>query len=223
MYNTNKIDTILFDMDGTVLASEELFGIAELKLLRGYGVHAELKDLIEFRGTSENEFYPLFIRKFNLNDNPIQIKKRLKAILFDTFKDSLEYINGFKEFYSEIVLRHNIKTALVTNTSLEIVNHIRKCIDLDDYFEIYITASDVSEPKPSPVPYLNAMRAAQSRSGDTVIIEDSTSGLISALSSECEVIALTTTLTSKQIGDISPKITACSNYKEIKKFLEDRV
>ena len=137
MYNTNKIDTILFDMDGTVLASEELFGAAELKLLGGYGIHAKLKDLIEFRGTSENEFYPLFIRKFNLNNNPIDIKKRLQAILFDTFRDSLKYIKGFQDFYSEIISRHNIRTALVTNTSLEIVNHIRKHINLDYYFDIY--------------------------------------------------------------------------------------
>ena len=147
----------------------------------------------------------------------------MQAILFDSFKDSLEYIKGFQDFYSEIISRHNIRTALVTNTSLEIVNHIRNHINLDYYFDIYITASDVSDSKPSPVPYLNAMQAAQSIPERTVIIEDSTSGLISAISSECEVIALTTTLTSKQIEAISPKIVICSNYSSIKKFLEDRV
>ena len=38
MYNTNKINSIIFDMDGTVLQSEGLFSIAEQKLLNDYGI-----------------------------------------------------------------------------------------------------------------------------------------------------------------------------------------
>ena len=38
MYYTNKIDTILFDMDGTVLDSEGVFEKAQLLLLEEYNI-----------------------------------------------------------------------------------------------------------------------------------------------------------------------------------------
>ena len=62
MYNTNKIDTILFDMDGTVLASEDIFGASERRLLQSYGINVDLEALIEFRGLSIEEFYPRFLK-----------------------------------------------------------------------------------------------------------------------------------------------------------------
>ena len=65
MYNTNKINSIIFDMDGTVLQSEGLFSIAEQKLLNDYGIIIELDELDVFRGMSEEDFYPHFIQKFH--------------------------------------------------------------------------------------------------------------------------------------------------------------
>ena len=43
MYYTNKIKSILFDMDGTVLESEGLFARAEHALLKDYGVEIDIR------------------------------------------------------------------------------------------------------------------------------------------------------------------------------------
>mgnify|MGYP001315643423 CR=1 FL=1 len=85
MYYTNKIDTILFDMDGTVLASEDIFGISEQRLLESYGINVELDALIEFRGLSIEAFYPQFIAKFNLDDSIEVVQNKLQAILYQSF------------------------------------------------------------------------------------------------------------------------------------------
>tara|TARA_B100000959_G_C14980495_1_gene623248 strand:+ start:2114 stop:2785 length:672 start_codon:yes stop_codon:yes gene_type:complete len=223
MYYTNKIDTILFDMDGTVLASEDIFGISEQRLLESYGINVELDALIEFRGLSIEAFYPQFIAKFNLNDSIKVVQNKLQAILYKSFSEDLEYIPGFINFYNDIIISYDIKTALVTNTSLELVNHIRKSINLDHFFSLYITASDVSCPKPSGIPYIQAIKELQSTSDSTIVIEDSGSGIRSGLEAGCEVIALTTTLLTNQIQEISDRITICDNYGEIKNCLHGRV
>ena len=223
MYYTNKIDTILFDMDGTVLASEDIFGISEQRLLESYGINVGLDALIEFRGLSIEAFYPQFIAKFNLDDSIEVVQNKLQAILYQSFSEDLEYIPGFINFYNDIIIPHGIKTALVTNTSLELVNHIRKSINLDQFFSLYITASDVSRPKPSGIPYVQAIKKLESTADSTIVIEDSSSGIRSGLEAECEVIALTTTLLSKQIQEISDEITICDSYGEIKNFLQGRV
>jgi len=223
MYYTNKIDTILFDMDGTVLASEDIFGISEQRLLESYGIHVELEALMEFRGLSIEAFYPRFITKFNLDDSIEVVQNKLQAILYQSFSEDLEYIPGFINFYNDIISPYDIKTALVTNTSLELVNHIRKSINLDDFFSVFITASDVSQPKPSGIPYIKAIKELESTSDTTIVIEDSSSGIRSGLEAECEVIALTTTLSSDKIQEISDQITICDGYGEIKNFLQARV
>ena len=210
-------------MDGTVLASEDIFGISEQRLLESYGINVELDALIEFRGLSIEAFYPQFIAKFNLNDSIKVVQNKLQAILYKSFSEDLEYIPGFINFYNDIIISYDIKTALVTNTSLELVNHIRKSINLDHFFSLYITASDVSCPKPSGIPYIQAIKELQSTSDSTIVIEDSGSGIRSGLEAGCEVIALTTTLPTNQIQEISDRITICDNYREIKNCLHGRV
>ena len=66
LHNTNKIKGILFDMDGTVLDSEGLFEAAQIKLLNEYNITAERSALAEFKGMSYKDFYPCFMKKFNL-------------------------------------------------------------------------------------------------------------------------------------------------------------
>ena len=112
-----------------------------------------------------------------------------------------------------------MKTALVTNTSREIINHVSQCIDLDRYFDMKITSSDVVEPKPSAVPYNVAMDRLSVTSSGCAIIEDSSSGLQSAISSGAEVIGITTTRSKKEIAEISSDIHVFDSYAEIKKFL----
>ena len=223
MYSTNKINTILFDMDGTVLASEDIFGTSELILLRDYGIDAKPEELHEFRGTSVDKFYPRFISKFALPDNQDTIKKKLLSILYDKFSTDLEYIPGFIDFYNSVISAHNIKTALVTNTSLDLVNHIRQSINLDNFFSVFIAASDVSAPKPSGIPYLQAISQLNSSLDNTIVIEDSETGILSGLNAGCEVIAITTTLNHDQIKKISEDVVVCANYLEIKKYLQARI
>ena len=223
MYNTSKIDTILFDMDGTVLASEDIFGTSELILLQSYGINVNSKALREFRGMSVDEFYPRFIAKFSLPDGRDIIQKKLLDILFDRFKTDLEYIPGFVDFYDSIISPYNIKIALVTNTSLDLVNHMRKSINLDNFFSIFITASDVMEPKPSGIPYLKALDQLSSNSAHTIVVEDSKTGILSGLNAGCEVFALTTTLSYLEIREISKEVQIVDSYEDIKKCLDGRI
>ena len=112
MYYTNKIDTILFDMDGTVMASEDIFGISEQRLLESYGINVGLDALIEFRGLSIEAFYPQFIAKFNLDDSIEVVQNKLQAILYQSFSEDIEYIPGFINFYNDIIIPHGIKQLL---------------------------------------------------------------------------------------------------------------
>ena len=52
----------------------------------------------------------------------------------------------------------------------------------------------------------------------TLIIEDSKTGLLSAVKSKAHVIGITTSLTKDQIKDIDKNITVVNSYHEINKI-----
>lgn len=221
MYNTNKYDAILFDMDGTVLQSENLFSKAELMLLKHYGVEASMKDLEEFRGMAPEEFYRNFKIKFNITEKTKILKKQLIIYLYKIFEDNLRYVDGFEDFYNTHVLDQMIGTALVTNTSRNIVDKVIEITNINNYFKTIITSSDVLNQKPHPDPYLKAMEILGVKASKTLLIEDSSIGIQSALNTGADVIVIKTSLAEIEINNIDDKLISCDNYMQISKFLNN--
>ena len=133
------------------------------------------------------------------------------------------YVDGFETFYKKHVLNEDRKVALVTNTSLDIVNKVKSSINISEYFNTVITSTDVSNPKPSPVPYLMAMEMLGVDPEDAIIIEDSNSGLVSGVRSGATVFGIQTTLSTSEISSISSKIIIIKDYSELSKYLDSIV
>tara|TARA_Y100001970_G_C14250071_1_gene871173 strand:- start:3375 stop:4043 length:669 start_codon:yes stop_codon:yes gene_type:complete len=221
LYNTNKIDGILFDMDGTVLDSEGLFDAAQIKLLEEYNISITANELAEFKGMSYKDFYPQFMTKFNLNEDVDYIRSKLRTYLHHVMETELKYIDGFEDFYESFIKDSDIKVGLVTNTTRLTYEKIRSYINIDEYFPFVITVTEAIEPKPSPSPYLQAMDSLSLSFRNTIIIEDSKTGLISAVRSKATVLGITTSLTANAIQQIDKSINTASSYKEIKAYLEN--
>ena len=221
MYNTSKISGVLFDMDGTVLDSEGLFDSAQIKLLNEYGITVDASELSEFKGMSYKDFYPRFMSKFNLNEEEDFIRSKLRTYLHHIMETDLKYIDGFEDFYNSFIRDTNIKVGLVTNTTRLTYQKIQSCTSIDRYFSFSITVTEAIEPKPSPSPYLQAMESLSLLSKDTVIIEDSKTGLLSALQSNATVLGITTSLTKSEMNKIDQNINVVSSYSDIKAYLEN--
>ena len=58
--------------------------------------------------------------------------------------------------FSNLILNKGFKVGSVTNTTRATYNKIQSILNIDDYFQS-VNLNRVSKPKPSPVPYLEAM------------------------------------------------------------------
>ena len=217
----NKLKGVLFDMDGTVLDSEGLFDTAQLALLNEYNINGSIKELSEFKGMSHTKFYPQFIKKFDLDDDIQIIRLKLRTYLHEIMEKNLAFINGFKEFYHSAIENTNLKVGLVTNTTRLTFTKIQTFINIDDYFPYVLTVTEAKEPKPSPIPYLQAMDFLSLSPDETLIIEDSKTGLLSAVKSNANVFGITTSLTKNKIKEIDKKIMIANSYKDIERFLKN--
>jgi len=211
----NNIKGILFDMDGTVLNSEPLFDEAQLLLLKEYNIASNPKQLEEFRGMSYKNFYPIFMNKFNINADVKSIRLKMRTFLHKIMETKLKFVNGFEDFHNSFIKCNKLKVGLVTNTSRLTYQKIQTCINIDDYFNFVITVTEAIEPKPSPIPYIQAMKYLSLNATDTVVIEDSKTGLLSGVKSGAKVIGLTTSLTYNQIKNIDKNILIANSYHDI--------
>ncbi len=216
----DNIKGILFDMDGTVLDSEGLFEKAQLLLLEEFNVFSNKNQLEEFKGMSYKYFYPQFMKKFSLSGNTESIRLKLRTYLHNIMEENLKFINGFENFYKSSIQNTNLKIGLVTNTTRLTYQKIQKIINIDDYFNYVLTVTEANKPKPSPEPYLQAMEYLSLSAKQTLIIEDSKTGLLSGIQSKANVIGITTSLTKKQINNIDKNIIVANSYNDINQYLK---
>ena len=216
----NQIKGILFDMDGTVLASEGLFDKAIKIFLEEKNIIIKSQELNIFKGLSYKDFYPKFTKKFKIRDEVELIRKRIRTNLYKLMETDLKYINGFKSFHKDIIKYSDIKTAVVTNTTRKSYEKIQSIVNINKYFNYSITVTEAKKPKPSPEPYLQAMERLNLKPTNTIIIEDSKTGFLSALKTKSKVVGITTTLRRQEIKNISKDIQIAKSYLEIKNFLK---
>ena len=221
LHYTTKYSGILFDMDGTVLDSEGLFDKAQLRFLKENDILVSNEDLSEFKGLSYKHFYPRFMSKFNITGAVDGIRLKLRTYLHEIMETELEYIEGFEEFYNSYILGHQVKVGIVTNTTRLSYQKIDQCVGIGNYFPYSLTASESREPKPSPVPFIQAMDELKLTSDKTLIIEDSQTGLLSAVGSGAQVIGITTSLSKQDILNIDNSIHVVDTYQDIADYLEN--
>ena len=221
LYYTTKYSGILFDMDGTVLDSEGLFDKTQLRFLKENDILVSSEDLSEFKGLSYKHFYPRFMSKFNITGAVDGIRLKLRTYLHEIMETELKYIEGFEEFYNSYISGHQVKVGIVTNTTRLSYQKIDQCVGIGNYFPYSLTASESREPKPSPVPFIQAMDDLKLTSDKTLIIEDSQTGLLSAVGSGAQVIGITTSLSKQDILNIDNSIHVVDTYQDIADYLEN--
>lgn len=176
---------ILFDCDGTLVDSEILAQRATLNLLikRGIPLSAEVYSL-RYAGLRGEEIVSLISREYN-HDFPEDFIDEMNYAIHDRIYRDLEPINGVRELLEGIT----IPKAVVSNGSLRHVQSSLNKVQLSHHFnERYFTYDMVPKPKPAPDVYLHALQELSLQPHETVVIEDSPTGVKAAVGANIPVI-----------------------------------
>jgi HAD superfamily hydrolase (TIGR01509 family) len=108
--------------------------------------------------------------------------------VFELFEQGLVWRPGACELL-HAVKRAGLPTALVTSTGRALVEVALKTIGGEN-FDVVVCGDEVSMPKPDPEPYRTAATLLGVAIEDCVAIEDSPTGVSSALASGAAVLAV---------------------------------
>ncbi|MEV4278321.1 HAD family hydrolase [Actinoplanes xinjiangensis] len=180
---------MLFDMDGTLVDSERLWGIAlgELAVQAG-GALSETARLAMV-GTSMARSMQLFRDDLGQPGRPeAPDVEWLTVRVQQLFADGLVWRPGAMELL-HAVRAAGIPTALVTSTGRRLVEVALRTLGPEN-FDVVVCGDEVQRPKPDPEPYRTAAALLGVPIGACVAIEDSPSGVASAAAAGAVVLAV---------------------------------
>jgi beta-phosphoglucomutase-like phosphatase (HAD superfamily)/tRNA A-37 threonylcarbamoyl transferase component Bud32 len=144
----------LFDLDGTLIDTDELYFEIWKELLKEYNI---IVDIIYYKkiikGKSDKNFLQSIIP--NITDNKIKEISFLKDKIFINKIDKIKIYDGVIDFLKQLI---NSRTAIVTNCNKTAVLEILKYYNISQYINKIISTDDIVKTKPDKEPYVNAIK-----------------------------------------------------------------
>ncbi|MFZ3576933.1 pyrophosphatase PpaX [Virgibacillus sp. DJP39] len=161
-----KIHTILFDLDGTLIDTNELIIASFLHTFEHYKLPITRDEILPFIGPS-------------LKDTFDQIETIDTEEMIQTYRDhNLHHHDNYVEAYPYVVetlkqlKEKGFKLGVVTTKMRTGVNMGLKLVGLEDLFDTVITLDDVTHAKPHPEPIIKAIKELGANASSTLMVGD---------------------------------------------------
>ena len=176
-------------MDGTLVDSEKVWDIALNELARRAGGTLSPSARQAMIGSNMSRSMQLLRDDLNQPDRPEEPDVAwLTDRVFELFGKGLVWRPGAYELL-RLVRAAGIPTALVTSTGRKLVEVALDTLGREN-FDVVVCGDEVRSPKPDPEPYRTAADLLGVRIEDCVAIEDSPTGVASAVASGAAVLAV---------------------------------
>lgn len=179
-WHATAFEAVVFDMDGLLLETEELWVTAEAELFRRHGVDFTRDDQLAVMGTS----FDVTARHFAARlDWPFERRAELvdesTAIMHELVKRDVAARPGAVELVAALRQR-SVPLGLASNSPRFLVDDALATARLADAFDAVVSVDDVEHPKPAPDIYVEVCRRLAVEPHRALALEDSVSGITAA-------------------------------------------
>jgi len=171
-----KITTVLFDLDGTIIDTNELIIESFMHSLKGH-VAADfgreriipsmgeplIHQMRKFTGREDVASFVGAYREYNLLKHDEMVR------LFPGVRETLEKLR-----------RKGIRMGIVTTKMRETTLRALKMLEIYSYMDAIVTLDDVENAKPHPEPVAKAIEALGAVPSETLMVGDSSVDIVSA-------------------------------------------
>lgn len=189
MFGRKLPAAVLWDMDGTLVDSEEYWLSSEQSLANEFNGSWGVQDGLDLIGMSLYESSKVMKAKMGLQLEPDEIINRLTDDVVAQLEVSIPWRPGAQSLLRELKKR-GVKTALVTMSMTRMAESVANQIPFEA-FDVIVAGDMVTHGKPHPEPYLLAARLLGVAPEDCVAFEDSLTGLTSAEAAGTKAVGVT--------------------------------
>jgi sugar-phosphatase len=185
------IDTIFFDLDGTIIDSEPAALQSILDCTSSWGVPVSRADAMAVAGKKWEVAFDLLYTKFPMplsrEEASAKIVARFKEIVHGDLKVVPGSVAAVQDFAK------HFRLALISGSLRSDVLWALETLDIKKHFEHILGAEDYPGSKPAPDGYLKAIQLFGAQASQTLVFEDSHPGILSGKAAGLKVVAITST------------------------------
>lgn len=183
---TGELQAVLWDMDGTLVRTEELWMTAEERTMASFGSYWDAQDQAVAIGGPLDRVVQYMAQRVGRPE--ALVGERLVGEIETLMREQpVPWMPGALELHERLT-DIGIGQALVSNSWRELIEVALE--ELHTSFDVVIAGDEVERTKPDPLPYLKACAELGAQPQRSVVLEDSPTGVTAALEAGCWVVGI---------------------------------
>jgi beta-phosphoglucomutase len=191
-------EAAIFDWDGTLADTRQVIVASFQKALRDVGCNVDAEFIERRIGIGASETFREMLRasKMSFDEALVAslVEKKVQTEidmgsqvrLFEGATTLLESLSG------------KVKLALASMSNRDFVDHMLNAMNIQEFFEVVLTADEVQKSKPDPEIFLKCALKLESKPEKCVVVEDSIFGVEAAKAAKMGCVAVLTGVYSKK-------------------------
>jgi HAD superfamily hydrolase (TIGR01509 family) len=182
------IEAVVFDLDGVILQSEEVWDEVRGAFIRERGGRYDAEAQRAMMGMSAPEWSRYVHDELGVPDPPEEISAELVRRMIAAYREHLPLIPGAREAIERLAARWPLGLASSSNRPL--IDAALEAAGLARFFKATVSSEEVPRGKPAPDVYLEAARRIDVAPERAAAVEDSHAGIRSAKAAGMRVVAI---------------------------------
>ena len=182
------IDAVVFDLDGVLLDSEQLWDEVREELARErsgrWHEHAQ-RDMM---GMSSPEWSRYMHDVIGLRESPEEISAEVVRRMGERYRERLPLLPGAVEAVERLAARWPLGLASSSNRPL--IDLVLDVSGLARFFRATVSSEEVTRGKPAPDVFLEAARRLGVAPERTAVVEDSANGILAGRAAGMHIVAI---------------------------------
>jgi HAD superfamily hydrolase (TIGR01509 family) len=179
---------LVFDLDGVLLDSEQVWNEAKEELVREQGGRWREDAPRKMMGMSSPEWAGYLHDELGVPLEPDAISDEVVRRLERIYRERLPLVDGATDAVERLAER--LPLGLASSSNREIIDLFLELSGLGPHFAVTISSEEVARGKPAPDVYLEVLRRLAADPADSVAVEDSENGIRAANAAGMRVVAL---------------------------------
>jgi HAD superfamily hydrolase (TIGR01509 family) len=182
------IDAVVFDMDGVLIQSEEVWDEVREAYVRERGGRYDDAVQRAMMGMSSTEWSAFLHEQAGVREEPEEINAEVVRRMLAAYRDHLPLIDGAVDAVRR--LADAFPLGLASSSNRELIDAVLEVAGLAPFFRATVSSEEVAHGKPAPDVYVEAARRLGVAPPRCAAVEDSHGGIRAAKSAGMRVVAI---------------------------------
>jgi HAD superfamily hydrolase (TIGR01509 family) len=183
------MNTLLFDLDGTLANSIPLLYKVYLMFLHRYGYEGSPAEFEQLNGPSMAECLSLLKSRYDLPDSEEALGEQHLKLLLQAYSTKVPLYEGSLDFLEQARLA-GLRLAVVTSAPRPLADAFLQRHLIADLFAVVVTPEGLPKSKPDPAIYRRALDQLAMEPSEGLVFEDSVHGVRAAVGASIPTVRI---------------------------------